>query len=258
MEEPKVATLNFSNLPLAEVALRMSFVESINLSLTNVIELSNRLNIDSNQVHLSKVGNSAPGYSVSEIRKDGDATFVIEDEKSAILTMLHNRFLCVVWVGKVDDSCPYPRFSEMKSRFKQSTALLMRILGLPNFNVHAVNMGYTNFVLNPPNLEISSTIPLTKVMVGGNAVKKGSRMTEFNMAWSEDSMLDIRLLIQKAKIHMGDVDEDGLALTTTAGKLIEGEVSLALSGVDDCHDRLQILFKEIISDQQLQEFGLQK
>lgn len=246
-------TLNFSDLPLIEVALKRIPRTHIPISLPFVLRIRDLLPARFDRVLDLDVLEQPPGDAPSAVYNAQitcGCRFV--DSSLGVAVNLQPDMLVVRWMEA--EGKPYPRFSELRRAAEEVTTAIAQI-GLGSVETALVNMAYANRIeaksdgkiIQPKPWPLSD--PWTPV-----ALKGTLHAFETQSVWRGQDEIDRRVLVQ-TRAEAPDAPPWYLLLTVAGKKLREGELlEEAENGV---HGALIEWFPHLLSDEAKRAFGLQ-
>jgi uncharacterized protein (TIGR04255 family) len=253
-------SLEFSNLPLVEVSVRLYFAKTMLLSLeqgTIAREgLSERFPQFLDLDHLEPGLGGLPievglipgreGFSHMGFRYAGSP--------AGLEFCLQPNLISIKWTKKFDpDSKPYPRFEVLEDHLWWAYEILSKRLPLPA--TAAVNLRYANFI--PTDAGASGTVlrDYFSDAVNVTALGKATMLHDVNISWREADLIDRRFTLAKGFSGDGESQVEGFLLATVAGMGVVPEVS-PKSRLTEIHAFLQTFFSSLISERAKKEWGL--
>jgi uncharacterized protein (TIGR04255 family) len=253
-------SLEFSNLPLVEVSVRLYFAKTLLLSLeygTIAREgLSERfpafLDLDYLEPGLGgrplEVGvlPGRDGFSHMGFRYAGSP--------AGLDLCLQPNLISIKWTRKfAPDSKAYPRFSVLADDLWWAYDILSKRLPLPE--IAALNMRYANFI--PTEAASGGTVlrDYFSEAVSVAALGTATILHGFDISWREADMIDRRFSLSKGLSGDGKTEIEGFLLATVAGMEVVSDVP-PKSRLIEIHSFLQRFFSALISERAKKEWGL--
>lgn len=253
--------LEFANLPLVEVSVRLFFEKDLPLTLAHGVSAWGRLQerfpsfVDLEQVEPGLVGRSPTTFAVIPGSPGfGHFGFRYTGGESGLDLCLQQNLLAIRWNKRFDPtSIPYPRFDAIEDNLWWATSVLRDTLQLSNFT--AVNMRYANFV--PTDEKSAGTVlkdyfsELTWIRLLNDA----TLLHGVDISWREADQIDRRFALSRGESKDGTTAVQGFLLATMAGAEVHSGES-PQHRLSELHDFLQKFFVELISDRAKKEWNL--
>lgn len=247
--------LDFGNLPLIEAAVRVSFQNDLPLKFTKIYECHERLNDLFGHLSEPTQHEAAPGISESIAISPGVITgVVLDDNDQGMTAVIQKRLVVVRWVKKlVKDAPEYPRFPTLRDTLWNVVDTLGQVSRLDSVPIAVVNMSYVNFIdaSDPSKILIDYFSDLVHVKVTDNS----ERIHQVELSWRRDG-IDLRFCLKHIGMNVGDETKEGFQLTTVAGARIGDSNKDPSERLEVVHQRLQDLFRDILSDRARDEWQL--
>lgn len=245
-------TLQFSDLPLIEVALKRVPRTHIPISLPFVLQLRESLPGRFDRVLDLDVLEAPPGGvapAVYEAQVTCGCRFV--DSSLGVAVNVQPDMLVVRWMQS--EGKPYPRFDGLRQAADDVIGAIEKI-GLGPFETALVNMAYANRI----EAEVSQGSvqpkpwPLSDAWTP-DALRNQGTAFETQSVWRGQDEIDRRVLVQ-TRFEASDAPPWYLLLTVAGKKLQEAE-SL-VTAEDAVHGALIEWFPQLLSEEAKQIFGL--
>ncbi len=251
-------SLQFSALPLAEVAVRATLTKAFRLTFNRVWAIHEALKEKLPEVTEPSTIEQVPGVSQLEITPFGGglpgARFL--DSATGISITLQGQLIAAHWVKRaVGPGFTYPRYQAMRSILWDTAA---KIDEIEPSGVSVVNMVYVNLLTMPrgaTSADVSQRMLSPRYRVP--ALDEAKRIYGHTLNFQDPNDVDLRLEINVASWTILDAVLNGYRLATAGGKKMEGGLSEAATNLDLVHSRLQGFFDDIMSDEARKEWGLQ-
>ena len=256
-----MTSLRFSNLPLAEVTIRIVPLEEspVSLSLKGLAELWGRLNRQDGASGtfdgLVRAQREVPPGRPSTLSFElGPAPVpaALVDHERGLIVHVQPDLLAVKWAA--ESGRQYPGFSvllgALETCVEAIAALIPEAIARPQYDVS--NMQYANFVLAEP----SASGILDRYFgpsIRPTRVPADAQFHGVNLSWKENGH-DLRLIVERAEAAVQSEPRLGFLVTTAAGCPHEPS-QFPSAEITRLHDQLQELFLGIISDHAKEEWG---
>jgi uncharacterized protein (TIGR04255 family) len=251
-------SLEFSNLPLVEVSVRLFFATDLPLSLHDgtraQVTLSERFPDfrDLEQLEPGLSGTSrvvmpfVPGFGGG-----GHFGFRYTGGETGLEITLQTNLLSIRWAKRPEnESRPYPRFEKLEENLWWAESKLRKTLSLPP--VSALNMRYANFITTGEETSGSVLHDYFSDKVAIAMMSNAQVLHNVDVSWREGDGIDRRFSVSKGV--SGDVQ--GFLVTTIAGMQLPSEDSKT-KGLNRVHDFLLEFFATLISSRAKKEWGLE-
>lgn len=251
--------LDFANLPLVEVSVRLYFASDFLLSLAHGTSAQAQLTdrfphlLDLEQMEPGLGGRpltlrltpGAPGFSHMGFRYAGNA--------KGLELCLQPNLLSIRWSKKFEpDPKVYPRFSAIEDNLWWADDILRKVLQLPS--ISALNMRYANFIPTDEKSTGSVLRDYFSETVSVALLKDVTMLHNVDLSWRESDQIDRRFSLSKGISGDGMTNVEGFLLATVAGTEVSPETS-ARSRLVEIHDFLQTFFTKLISTRAKKEWG---
>ena len=249
--------LNFRNLPLVDAAVRASFESPVELTFRGLYALADALQPDfPSQTELDQFQMPPGVRSPSMVLGPGQIPgAVYTGHKEGLSITVQSQVIIARWVKKVVTSAPdYPRYKALADALWRATKGFSETYARQAPRIVVVNMSYVNFLQIAHDQPVLLRYFSEKARV--EAAKGARKIHKVETSWQEPDGVDLRFSLEQVTATVDAAKVEGFRLTTAAGKrLVEGD------GKEDAlemiHDRLQIFFFEILSEQAKTEWDLE-
>jgi len=254
---PEKLRLDFGNLPLVEVALRASFSQPLELTFSRINEIFAKLKDIFPHVTEPQTIEAAPGVSSEMAIGPGRITGVaFSGDPSGRSVTLQSHVAVVRWLKQFIGNPPeYPRFPVMRDALWSVIGAAQDAYRLEAIPIPVVNMSYVNFIQVTDYSRVLEDYFSPLVRVG--ALARADEVRKVDLAWREAD-LDLRFRLEKVQATLGKETLDGCRLTTVAGTHVPADGGDARESLDLVHNRLQVFFRDVISDQAKKEWDLRE
>jgi hypothetical protein len=255
-----VETLQFGNLPLLEVAIRVVPMTELPLSVSSIQRvLAAPIALFTGVEDLERLEKppGSPDFKFKPMTFNG---FVLTSHQAGITADIQTSMITLRWRKAVSNAPTYPRFPAMLDYLREVLSLLAKSLELPAFGVRVVNLSYMNFIDDRKQLALRGvSIPLMNIAVSNSTVVEGeATVTDLNIGWSEQEMsADVRVRLEQAELTglaVGAPPQPGAMLTTICGSFVPPEANFE-EKLLLCHNRLIRLFRELVDADTLVSWG---
>lgn len=248
-----VKRLEFSNLPLVEVDVRVAFGESLPWTLPESVGVMNAIESRFPNLLDHPFGDEVPG-SIEGLtfhtRENLLQSIAASDSHGETIAILHRQMLIVRWVSKPSKPA-YPRYP----RLRDDALWLYETIGnrWPTPPT-VVQMRYTNFV---PDLQGRAPGWFLR---DGNVLRESTvrEMHHFEVAMRLDpegsQKHDVDVRMRATQAHSEEAAK-GTLLMTIAGSVV-GPDDNAFDILDRCHETLLTMFDQFLSNEAKAEWGL--
>jgi uncharacterized protein (TIGR04255 family) len=155
--------------------------------------------------------------------------------------------------GVGEKAAAYPRFPAIRDALWRAVNAFEEATGGRFPRIAVVNMSYVNFLKIPHSAPVLSRyfsdVARVKATDGANQIHK------VEVAWREHDSVDLRYNVEQVTAKVADQEVQGYRLTTAAGVKLPATAE-ATSALDAVHDRLQLFFRDVISDDAREEWQL--
>ncbi len=239
--------LHFKNLPLIEVAVRLTLADQIPLTYKIVNGISKQLEGEFPLLTEPQHLEVPPGIEVElPITSPGLAGAILTGNNQGIRIGIQDRLIAVRWQKEGKCGPPYPRFDTMERVLKSAHAAMGSAIGRDPLKIRVVNMFYVNFIdlehSEPVQSRFLSEPAQLEIM---NDAKETQKL---EASWRRQSGVDLRFNLQQAKrSSVDDEPVEGYKLTSAAGRLLLGETENAFDCLRELHETLLSFFAQLIS-----------
>ena len=249
--------LEFDNLPLVEAVVRASFNEAVPLTFTAIYEAREKLASKFGHISEAQRYEAAPGISETIEFVPGAITgFVLDENKNGLAATIQSRLVAVRWIRSVvKNAPPYPRFSVLRDTLWEVIDVFREVSGVRSLPIAVVNMSYANFIDVPDSADILARYFSKIAQV--KATDDAERINKLEFAWRNEG-IDLRFRLQHVNAKVGEETKSGFQLTTVAGGAVGTSQDDPKNKLVTVHERLQYLFRDLLSDQAKKEWGLRE
>ena len=247
--------LQFENLPLIEAAVRVTFAEEHGLTLDLGSQMIDRLKPGFTKLDLAPNIEAPPGISVNAVMASPahmPLGLVLTGNETGISLKLQRQLIAARWELQLGGTPPpYPRYAALRDSLLNAIEAIRSCQTTSRIAV--VNMLYVNFIkTESPDGQCVSSYLSEKVRP--LAIANAERVQQALGAWRDQDGIDVRFDFRHATATIDDDAVDGFRLVTAAGIMLP-EGADHVPHVDLVHDRLQVLFRDIISKDAKLEWG---
>lgn len=251
-------TLEFSNLPLEEVAVRAIISITHEFTLNEICDLRKKLADDFELVE------GLPGVELSPFAPTqlslGKYPGLFLRQGNAE-TIIQGNMIIARW--RRLSGAPYPRYPFLKQNIWCARAALSEIVGSESAALSIVNMAYTNVVIVSEPLTFGDAVSRYVRAACVPLRVKAGQVNDQDLSWKESNGVDYRVRLQPGQIML---DSDGtgadstrqsrpaLILTTICGTYVRPDLEPE-QALDLVHHALQESFLTVVSDEALEEWG---
>lgn len=250
-------SLEFANLPLIEVVIRLTISKPVPLDLAAAAQLHlalrDRLPIIEQPLEVEHT----PGRpTLLELHPGRLLAAHYRDDASGLVIGVQPSLLFARWSASSrqgSSGTSYPHFPRMAETLWFAAASLRQVFGEARFEI--ANMSYTNFVKTS---DASVSQFLDRYFLAGvrpAILEPSDTFHTLNISWRRSDETDLRLVIERGEIPRTPITaEDGYKILTVAGRRFPENVE-PKTFVQSVHDHLQELFRSILSDHAKVEWG---
>lgn len=249
--------LDFGNLPLIEAAIRASFAQTVDLKFAAVNKVHERLRDSFPHVTEPQHHEVAPGVTEHvEIRPGVITGVVFAGNPEGLRIVLQRRVAVVRWVKQFISEAPaYPRFPALRAPLWKVIDAVKDACEFDSFPIAVVNVSYVNFI---HVTDFSSVLrDYFSSLVHVKATDRAEEIPKIEVAWREEG-IDLRFRLEKVSATLGEETMEGCKLTTVAGMRVPPTDGDAPTTLETVHARLQMFFRDVISDRAKQEWQLKE
>ncbi len=249
--------LDFGNLPLVEAAIRASFAQPLELKFSAITDVHNKLKDGFPQITESKVYEGTPGITEKVQIGPGNITGVVfAGNPTGLQSTLQSRVAVVRWLKQFITEAPaYPRFPALQAALWEVFDAVKSAYKLDSLTIAVVNLSYVNFIHVTDFASVLREYfsPLVHVRATENA----EEIRKLEVSWRENG-IDLRFRLEKVSATLGEDTMEGCQLTTIAGLHVPESDSDASTSLEKVHTRLQVFFRDVISERAKQEWQLEE
>jgi len=250
--------LDFGNLPLVEVALRVSFESPVDLKFAIINRVGERLHSQFPLLTEPTSFERPPGIRGASVAfGPGQIPGAIySGNPDGLIIALQSQVVVARWLKHVGkNGGDYPRFPVLRDALRQAMEAFKDACGGQLPRVVVVNISYVNF------LRIAHTEPVLRRYFSDlarvKATQNADQIHRLEVSWREPDSVDLRYRLEQVTAEVEGQTVEGYQLTTAAGtRLAEG--ADADSALETVHDRLQLFFQDLISDHARKEWELKE
>ncbi|MGH8520290.1 MAG: hypothetical protein ACREU9_02350 [Gammaproteobacteria bacterium] len=247
--------LEFANLPLVEVAVRATFSQPLELKFAIINRVAERLRPDFPILAEPERFELPPG--VSGQVEFGPGTLVgaiYSGNQHGIIITVQSQVIVARWLKQVQPSAPaYPRYSALRDALWQAFDALTDASNGARPPIVVTNMSYVNFWAMSPSEPVLAKYFSELVHV--RAAVNSQALHKLEASWRERDDVDLRFTLEQVTAKMEERDVEGFRLTTAAGQRLAASAN-PQEKLDFLHDRLQIFFREVLSEHAKTEWAL--
>lgn len=231
--------LQFDNLPLTEVALRLSFEVAQAVDFKVAKQLLEELD-GFNDIDLPPDFDVPPGIAATwEVGPTTPCAFRLSGHKQGINLTIQRQMIAARWEAK--SGAKYPKYPALRVAISD-LLIAVRKLGL-DAPVAVVNMVYINFI---PTAVVGDAF-LRKYFSDRaqcGLFKGSTKIQQYTAAWRASSTIDLRVDLRHATRNKSE----GQRLLTAGGSRIQPEDD-PLHHLDEVHGALRDCFNKLVSDE---------
>lgn len=239
-------SLDFGNLPLVEVALRVSLQSQLPITFGLIDELGVEM-----RSHFPRKSELirfevAPGAPTDFVRfSPGFIPGVaFENQETGESISLQRNVVVARWT-KQANGAEYSGYNSLRDALKRVILALSKSAKEDTLRISVVNMSYVNFIVSSGDDDKLMAYFAKESQV--TLVQSATAVHKIEASWREGDGKDLRYSIELGKSQDSDRELDGHLLTTVAGQaLADGPDPFGV--LDDLHARLQDFFMSLISD----------
>ncbi len=248
--------LDFANLPLVEVCARVSFESPVTLTYATVNGVYDRLRSSFPALTEPTRFEAPPGIEDAALAVGpGKITGAVYTGHSQGLNItLQGQVIVARWVKRVgDEVSEYPRFPVLSQALWDALQAFREVAAGQVSRIVVANMSYVNFLRIRHSAPVLSRYFSDLAQVRATQNAKEIHKTE--VAWSESDGVDLRYRLEQVTAKVADEKVDGYRLTTAAGTRLDTGADVTRT-LDVVHNRLQLFFRDLISDEARKEWQL--
>ncbi len=247
--------LDFAKLPLVEVAVRAAFAERVELKFTIINRVAESLRPDFPILAEPERFEIPPGVSGRmEIRTGNLEGALYSGNQHDIIITVQSQLIVARWLKQIQPGAPpYPRYSVLRDALWQAFDALVGACNGACPPIAVINMSYVNFLTMSPSEPV-----LTKYfsdLVHVRAAENSQALYKVEASWRERDDVDLLFTLEQVTAKMDERDVEGFRLTTAAGQRLAASTD-PKEKLDTLHDRLQIFFRDVLSEDAKAEWAL--
>lgn len=243
--------LRFSNLPLLEAAVRLSLDPPIDIG----VRTSNGIypHVAERYPALEDASNFEPPPGIEASVFVNDLTSFVGFRSTNVNTGLSLTFQRRLLSSRWSINPLEPRYSGFESLLDGLELGLGGLLkaGVPAPVPIVANMVYVDFIAG----DSSAIDRFLKLGAPMDAFAQSKTKQRLVVAWQEDSAIDLNVDLQAANLNLGEEPVPGYQISTSAG-IRDFDPEKPTEALWRLHDRLQLLFLELMTDDAKTEWGL--
>lgn len=240
MNDQTCRSLEFDNLPLVEVATRLTLAKPQPMKLATVDKYREALRGFFDTIDDTQRFEVPPGYNGNlQVEPGKISAVVLTSKQSPVVLYVQADLLAIRWeAGTVGED--YPRYEKMRKIAETAWRTAREIL--PEARVRVANMSYSNLMrMDTGDLRafFSSAVQIPS---------SADALHSTEVSWRLDDNVDLRFKLEKGRLEALDQKEpeEAYRFTTAAGKILsEGEDPMEV--LDSVHDALIRVFPSLIS-----------
>ncbi len=246
-----MSRLEFNNLPLLEVVIRLAPTSPITLDLEHLLKVADaiREEFPVRSFLDAPLSSVATGLHIDIGQLIG---LRCEQPESGCCLYLQTNLVATAWQNRsLESDKSYVRYERLKQLLLWAVEVLND--GLPGpLTFGATNLAYTNFIATPepPGAEDVSKYFGENLSIG--LMAGADPFHELNAAWHEGGN-DLRVHLRGVR-GSGAPHPNGLELTSIAGRIFE-QNARPDTIIDSLHQKLSTLFPDLLTETALDEWG---
>jgi uncharacterized protein (TIGR04255 family) len=199
----------------------------------------------------------APGVAGTVEFRPGHLTGVVYGgHEDGLRATVQSRVAVIRWQKQfTKHPQEYPRFATMQAALWQVIEAVETVYELKPLPIAVVNMSYVNFL---PVTDFASVLTdYFSKSVHVQATENAELIRKVELSW-RNAGIDLRFCLEKLTAVIDEDSMDGCRLTTVAGVTVpepDGDPKVKL---EEVHARLQVFFRDVISDRAKKEWQLQE
>lgn len=247
--------LDFANLPLVEVAVRAAFSQRVELKFAIINRVAESLRsefpilVEPDRLELP------PGISGPvEFGSGTLAGASYSGNQHGIIITVQSQLIVARWLKQIQPSPPpYPRYSALRDALWQAFDALTDAINGARPPIAVTNMSYVNFLTMSPSEPVLAKYFSELVHV--RAAVNSQALYKLEASWREQDEVDLRFTLEQVAARMEERDVEGFRLATAAGQRLAASAN-PQENLDSLHDRLQIFFRDVLSERAKTEWAL--
>lgn len=251
----KKIQLDFGNLPLIEVAVRVSFASPVNLKFGIINDVAQRLRDEFPLLSELKRFEPPPGIREPTLTLQPGSISGADFTGNArgLIVTLQEQLIIARWLKRVEPSATeYPRYATLHDSLWKAVQAFSEACGGTIPPVSVVNMSYVNFL---KSTQAQRVLDYFSEMAQIQAVKDARKIYKVEVSWNEKDNIDLRYDLEQVTAEMGQTPVEGYRLKTAAGTRVPQNAD-PRTALEMIHDRLQAFFQDLISEQAKKEWQL--
>ncbi len=254
-----MSSLEFTNLPLEEVACRAGFDVIEPISLPQYVKIWQSMHEhfpDIRELSLPYVGDTPSVLHIS----NGIPGITLLSNTGDIQLDIQSGLIVAKWNNVSLKS--YPRYAKLRDAFIECCNIVRDSCLLERDSINFVNMAYIHTIL--PIAEKTMDRHISALIVPGYLPTSinGEFLNDYNLSWRVDGQLDHRIIFQKSQVEMskyvsGQIVSDpvdAVSFMTITGIHVE-EWSNVFEATERVHNEEQSLFLSMITEEAKELWG---
>jgi uncharacterized protein (TIGR04255 family) len=250
--------LDFGNLPLVEAAVRVSLESPVPLKFATINTIKEKLAPEFTSLEEPEqfevppgLPNALPPFQPGQIP---GATYA--GNPQGLLVTLQTQVIVARWLKRAtENGYEYPRFQSLSDALWRTLDAVTEASGQGPPHVVVVNISYVNFLAVPHTEPVLSRY--FSEMAHVRAALDAEQVLKVEASWRERGAIDLRFELAQVTAQVADQSIEGYRLTTVAGRRLT-DLADPKGSLDIVHDRLQVFFSDLISEQAKDEWQLRK
>ena len=252
--------LEFDKLPLVEAAVLSSFDFSVPLTFQLINDVAKHLRDEFHSLEEPKQFEVAPGVEGKfEFGPNQIAGALFAGNSKGLCVTLQGQVIVVRWQKQSAPDAPdYPRFPALSNALWETVSALRAARKDTKRPVLVLNMSYVNFLKLPHSSPVLARYFSDEVQV--KATAKAKQVHKVELSWRDQGNTDFRFTIEQVTAQAGEEKVEGYRLTTAAGRRFSPAEAAETERdmLDQIHNRLQVFFRDLLSDEAKKEWLLRE
>jgi len=244
-------SLEFANLPLVEVAVRLALAEPLPLSLARLADLFGRVRERFSLMDDAPNVEASPGRGDISVHLRRATAVRYEGHAQGLVLTVQPALVVMRWLASARGPA-YPRFSALEDELWRCVADLEAVFPESRVRFDVANMTYLNFIETGATSVEEIIGRYFSDSVRPPAMPSDVRFHSINLSWRK--AVDLRLIVERGEAYVGPEPMVGYRLVTVSGDAFTAEAR-PQAKVRELHDVLQELFLAVISDFAKKEWG---
>ncbi len=250
--------LDFDNLPLVEVAVRATLEKPIAIKFSLLSKMHEELRDCFPTLSEPRYRDVPPGVAPQFTIGTGQIPgAVFEGHKEGLAISVFPDLLVARWQRPPAASLPdYPRFPALREALCNGLDAMRKAQGNENMpTIKVVNMSYVNLP------RIAHAEPVLQDYFSRKAhvefVRDAKIVHKAEVSWREHDGFDLRYCLEAVSEPIDEQTIEAYCLTTVGGMCVQPPADVK-SCLDTVHDRMQRLFRDLISDHAKRVWGFKE